>query len=76
MGQAYHPIELSVGNHRIDVVNYGYNTFTKDVSIAGGTTTTIDATLEPIPDSVSGPWGCLTIENAQRDAIFLNGKQC
>lgn len=74
MGQAYHPLELSAGNHRIDVVNYGYKTFTKDVSISDGTTTNIEATLEPISGTVSGPWGCLTIEDAQRDAIFLNGK--
>jgi hypothetical protein len=25
-------------------------------------------------EDVSGPWGCITIESAQRDAVFLNGK--
>lgn len=74
MGQAYHPLQLSAGNHRVDVVNYGYKTFTKDVSISDGTTMDVEATLEPISDTVSGPWGCLTIEDSQRDAIFLNGK--
>jgi outer membrane protein OmpA-like peptidoglycan-associated protein len=74
MGQAYHKLELGAGNHHIDVVNYGYKPLSQDVSVAEGKTTTIEATLEPVSEPVSGPWGSITIEKAQRDAIFLNGK--
>ena len=34
----------------------------------------IDVTLQPIPGTVPGPWGCITVEGADRDAILLNGK--
>ena len=74
MGQAYRSVMLSPGNHRIDLVNYGYKTVTRDVSISSGETLRIEAQLEPIPETVTGPWGCITIENAQRDAVLLNGK--
>ncbi len=74
MGQAYHTLSLAPGNHRIDLVNYGFKTVTRDVSVSPATTTRLDATLEPVTDTVSGPWGCITIEGAQRDAILLNGK--
>lgn len=74
MGQANHTLAIAPGNHHIDLVNYGYKTFTSDVSVASGATTNIDAKLEPVSDTVSGPWGCITIEGAQRDAILLNGK--
>src|SRR5579863_3560857 len=67
IGQAYHSVMLSPGNHRIDLVNYGYKTVTRDVSISSGETRRIEAQLEPIPETVTGPWGCITIENAQRD---------
>ena len=74
LGQANHTLAVAPGNHRIDLVNYGYKTVTRDVSISSGTTTSIDAKLEPVSESASGPWGCITIEGAHRDAILLNGK--
>jgi peptidoglycan-associated lipoprotein len=30
--------------------------------------------LQPVPGTVTGPWGCITIEGADRDAILLNGQ--
>jgi len=74
MGQAYHTLALSPGNHRIDLYNYGYKPLRRDISISPGATTNVDANLEAISDTVSGPWGCITIEGAHRDAILLNGK--
>jgi outer membrane protein OmpA-like peptidoglycan-associated protein len=74
MGQANHTLALSPGNHRVDLVNYGYKSVTRDVSISSGATENIDANLEPLTDTVSGPWGCITVEGAHRDAILLNGK--
>lgn len=74
MGPAHHTLALRPGDHRIDLYNYGYKPVTHNVSISSFTTTNIDATLEAIPDTVSGPWGCITIEGANRDAVLLNGK--
>ncbi len=74
MGQAYRTLDLSAGNHRIQVVNYGFKTHTQDLTIEPGKLQKIETTLEPVADQVSGPWGCITVEGAPRDAIFLNGK--
>ncbi len=65
---------LSPGSHTIDIYNYGYKPATQKVDITAQKTNTIDVTLDPIPGMVSGPWGCMTIEGADRDAVLLNGK--
>lgn len=67
-------VKLTAGDHTIDIYNYGYKPATRKVSITAGKTTKLDVTLEPIPGNVSGPWGCITIEGAARDAVLLNGK--
>jgi outer membrane protein OmpA-like peptidoglycan-associated protein len=78
-GQAMHEasrgaFNLSPGSHTVDIHNYGYKPATQKVDIAAGKTTKLDVTLDPIPGKVSGPWGCITIEGAARDAVLLNGK--
>jgi outer membrane protein OmpA-like peptidoglycan-associated protein len=78
-GQALHEssrgaFKLSPGSHAVDIYNYGYKPASQKVDIAAGKTTRIDVTLDPIPGMVSGPWGCITIEGAARDAVLLNGK--
>jgi outer membrane protein OmpA-like peptidoglycan-associated protein len=65
---------LSPGNHTIDIYNYGYKPTTRKVTITAGEGTELDVTLDPVPGTVSGPWGCMTIEGADRDAVLLNGK--
>ena len=30
--------------------------------------------MQAIPGTVSGPWGCITLEGAPRAAVLLNGK--
>ena len=30
--------------------------------------------MQAIPGNVSGPWGCITLEGADRNAVLLNGK--
>jgi outer membrane protein OmpA-like peptidoglycan-associated protein len=69
-----HSLRLSAGDHKIELANYGYAPSTQTVTIAGGKTTSIDVTLTPVTGTVSGPFGSMTIEGAQRDAILLNGK--
>ncbi len=78
-GQALHEssrgtFKLSPGSHAVDIFNYGYKAASQKVDIAAGKTTKIDVTLEAIPGMVSGPWGCITLEGADRDAVLLNGK--
>ena len=78
-GQAMHEasrgaFNLSPGSHTIDIYNYGYKPATQKVDITAQKTNTIKVTLDPIPGTVSGPWGCITIESADRDAVLLNGK--
>ena len=69
-----HTITLSVGEHKIDLYNYGYKPESRNVSIEANKTATLDVTMQAIPGTVSGPWGCITLEGADRDAVLLNGK--
>jgi outer membrane protein OmpA-like peptidoglycan-associated protein len=70
----HHSISLTAGNHKIELVNYGYTPTTRTVTIAAGETANLDVTLEPVAGTVSGPFGAMTIEGAARDAVLLNGK--
>jgi outer membrane protein OmpA-like peptidoglycan-associated protein len=65
---------LSPGDHKVDLYNYGYKPVTRTVSIASGKTSTLVVMLDAEPGTVTGPWGAITIEGANRDAILLNGK--
>ena len=67
-------LSLSPGDHKIELVNYGYAPQTQTVTITAGKTTNLDVTLTPVTGTVSGPFGAMTIEGADRDAILLNGK--
>src|SRR5208283_1088197 len=78
-GQAMHEssrggFKLSPGQHTIDIYNYGYKPTTRKVTIEAKKTAKLDVTLEAVPGNVTGPWGCMTIEGADRDAVLLNGK--
>jgi len=78
-GQAMHEasrgtFNLSPGSHTIDIYNYGFKPATQKVDITAQQTNVLKVTLDPIPGMVSGPWGCMTIEGADRDAVLLNGK--
>jgi outer membrane protein OmpA-like peptidoglycan-associated protein len=70
----HHSLRLSAGDHKIELANYGYAPSSQTVTITGGKTTSIDVKLTPVTGTVSGPFGSMTIEGAQRDAILLNGK--
>lgn len=70
----HHTLKLSPGDHKIELVNYGYTPETKTVTITAGQTTNLDVTLQPVSGTVSAPFGAITIEGADRDAVLLNGK--
>lgn len=69
-----HSLSLSAGEHKVELVNYGYQPVTRTVTIVAGKTTALDVPLEPVTSKVSGPFGAITIEGADRDAVLLNGK--
>jgi outer membrane protein OmpA-like peptidoglycan-associated protein len=67
-------LELSAGEHKIELANYGYTPITRTVTVTAGKTTDLDVTLEKVGDKVSGPFGAIAIKGADRDAVLLNGK--
>jgi outer membrane protein OmpA-like peptidoglycan-associated protein len=70
----HHTLSLTPGDHKIELVNYGYTPETRSVTVTAGKTTSLDVTLQPVSGKVAGPFGAMTIEHADRDAILLNGK--
>jgi outer membrane protein OmpA-like peptidoglycan-associated protein len=66
-------LKLSAGNHKVELVNYGYTPEVHDVVINAGETTDLEASLTAVSSSVSGPFGAITIEGASRKAVLLNG---
>jgi outer membrane protein OmpA-like peptidoglycan-associated protein len=67
-------LKLSPGEHKIELVNYGYAPLTQTVTITAGKTALLRASLTPVTGTVSGPFGAMTIEGADHNAILLNGK--
>ena len=76
VGQAseHHKVKLSAGEHKVEVVNYGYTPMTKTVTITDGQTTDLQVDLQAIAATVSPAYGAITIESVSKDAILLNGK--
>ncbi len=70
-----HHVTLSAGEHKIDLYNYGYKPETRSVTIEAGKTAKLDVTMTAVPGTVSGPWGCITLEDAPRAAVLMNGKE-
>lgn len=70
----HHSFRLSAGEHKVELVNYGYQPVTRTVTITPGKTTDLEVALEAAGGKVSGPFGAVTIKGAPRDAVLLNGK--
>jgi len=70
----HHTLDLGAGDHKIELVNYGYKPVTRTVTIAAGKTTDLDVTLAKVGDKVAGPLGAISIKGADRDAVLINGK--
>ncbi len=69
-----HHFCVTAGPHKIALYNYGYKPEYRDVTIEAHKTTVLDVTMQAIPGNVSGPYGCITIKGADRNAILLNGQ--
>jgi outer membrane protein OmpA-like peptidoglycan-associated protein len=70
-----HPsLSLSVGEHKIELVNYGYTPVTRSVNIEAGKTTNLEVSLQAVGEKVSGQFGAISIKGADRGAVLLNGK--
>jgi len=70
-----HPsLSLSAGEHKVELVNYGYQPVTRTITITAGKTTNLEVALEAVAAKVAGPFGAIAIEGADRDAVLLNGK--
>ena len=70
-----HPsLSLSAGEHKIELVNYGYTPVTRTVNIEAGKTATLELSLQAVGENVPGQFGAISIKGADRDAVLLNGK--
>jgi outer membrane protein OmpA-like peptidoglycan-associated protein/plastocyanin len=69
-----HYIILPAGEHEIEMYNYGYRPEIRKVTIRARKWWNIRVEMTPIPGRISGPWGCITLENANRSAVLLNGR--
>ena len=70
----HHSLKLSPGDHKVELVNYGYTPVTQTVTITGGQVTNFEIALQKSGSTVSPAFGAMTIEGANRDAVLLNGK--
>lgn len=70
-----HPsLSLSVGEHKIEIVNYGYTPVTRTVNIEAGKASDLEVSLQTVGERVSGQFGAISIKGVDRDAVLLNGK--
>jgi len=74
MGDKPRTFNLSAGEHKVGIYNYGFKPADRTVTITANQVSPLDVTLEAIPGSLTGPWGCITLEGVPRDAVLLNGK--
>ena len=76
VGEGMHTLTLSPGHHTIGVYNYGFKPMVKEVTLAAGNgNEDLRFYLEAAGGPVSGPWGVIQIEGAERAAVLLNGKE-
>ena len=68
-------ITLPAGQHMIGVYNYGFVPKVETFRLEPGVNPEFVARLEPLPETVKGPWGRLQIEGNVNDkaAVFING---
>ena len=58
-GSKHPSMQLSAGEHKVELANYGYTPITRIVTITAGQTTDLDITLEKVGEKVSGPFGAI-----------------
>ena len=67
-------ITLPAGPHEVGIYNYGFSPVTRAVTIDAGKTSTLEVMLTPVSQTISKPWGAMTIEGPSDAAVLLNGK--
>ena len=60
----HHSLKLSPGNHKVELVNYGYTPVTQTVTINGGEVTKLEIALQAVTQTVSPVFGAMTIEGS------------
>jgi outer membrane protein OmpA-like peptidoglycan-associated protein len=66
--------DMSPGEHTVSIYNYGFVPVTRKVTVSEGQTSELEVTMEPVPGTVTGPWGRLQFEGDGHAAVLLNGK--
>jgi hypothetical protein len=66
-------IDLTAGNHKVGVYNYGYLPKVQDVQIDANKTIVLNVSLQPSGDKVSGPFADIEFKGHPRAAVLLNG---
>ena len=61
------------GEHTLAVHNYGYKSYSTKFTSESGKTNRLSVALEPVPGTVSGPWGRIQLEGPSQGAVLLNG---
>jgi outer membrane protein OmpA-like peptidoglycan-associated protein len=61
------------GEHTLSVYNYGYKSYSTKFTSESGKTNSLSVALEPVPGSVSGPWGRIELKGQSEAAVLLNG---
>jgi hypothetical protein len=67
-------IKLPAGDHQVAIRNYGFQPVMQNVTITAGNTSKLKVALDPIRQTISKPWGAMTIEGPRSAAVLLNGK--
>src|ERR1700758_4476440 len=67
-------IELSAGDHKVGVYNYGYMSKTQDVHVGAGEATDLRVNLQSSGDVVAGPFADIEFKGDPRAAVLLNGQ--
>jgi OmpA family/PEGA domain len=67
-------IDLSAGDHRVAVYNYGYLPKAQQVHIGAGESTDLRVALQSSGDMVSGPFADIEFKGHPRAAVLLNGQ--
>jgi len=58
----HHSLELVPGDHKVELVNYGYTPVTRTVTSTGGHVTNLEIALEAVTSTVSPTFGAMIIE--------------
>jgi hypothetical protein len=68
-------LNLAPGEYTLGIYNYGFVPQVEKITLVAGNNPAIRASLTPVPNRVSGPWGRIQIEGNPDDtaAVFLNG---